>query len=146
MWPQSGSLRQIAPLIGKRKHFNTTPSSKPKINWLIARISDPFGVVVSMLGPSWSIMENMQQPCGFALMFTAVCRYFENFIGFRTTNICVLRIYAISLDTCNYKHCLIIEIFKHMAYTVIQSIRWELQPVNKLRDEMYYWQNSCQIV
>ena len=27
----------------------------------------PFGVVVSMLGASWSIMENMQQPCGFAL-------------------------------------------------------------------------------
>ena len=30
----------------------------------------PFGVVVSMLGASWSIMENMQQPCGFALQFT----------------------------------------------------------------------------
>ena len=29
----------------------------------------PFGVVVSMLGASWSIMENMQQPCGFALIF-----------------------------------------------------------------------------
>ena len=28
----------------------------------------PFGVVVSMLGASWSIMENMQQPCGFALV------------------------------------------------------------------------------
>ena len=29
----------------------------------------PFGVVVSMLGASRSIMENMQQPCGFALMY-----------------------------------------------------------------------------
>ena len=28
----------------------------------------PFGVVVSVLGASWSIMENMQQPCGFALI------------------------------------------------------------------------------
>ena len=28
----------------------------------------PFGVVVSMLGAPWSIMENMQQPCGFALL------------------------------------------------------------------------------
>ena len=28
----------------------------------------PFGFVVSMLGASWSIMENMQRPCGFALI------------------------------------------------------------------------------
>ena len=28
----------------------------------------PFEVVVSMLGASWSIMENMQQPYGFALI------------------------------------------------------------------------------
>ena len=32
----------------------------------------PFGVVVSMLGASWSIMENMQQPCGFALNYVCV--------------------------------------------------------------------------
>ena len=37
----------------------------------------PFGVVVSMLGASWSIMENMQQPCGFALLCNTYMGYIE---------------------------------------------------------------------
>ena len=37
----------------------------------------PFGVVVSMLGASWSIMENMQQPCGFALRFYSTRSHFD---------------------------------------------------------------------
>ena len=46
----------------------------------------PFGVVVSMLGASWSIMENMQQPCGFALI-----TYPEAIWG----QFCYIRIHAI---------------------------------------------------
>ena len=46
--------------------------NNPLLYWLHNTVCskyslDTFGVMVSMLGASWSIMENMQQPCGFAL-------------------------------------------------------------------------------
>ena len=100
----------------------------------------PFGVVVSMLGASWSIMENMQQPCGFALIY-AYRDLYKHFI----------------LSQWHLWHCRPHSYLNQYHYNVAESLSdaiWQgveytkmnIKRVNMIRLKQYGWQFADDIL